>query len=144
MTTDVFHLSWAYPGPFPISWVITGFVTRVTQRVSLLDKELLPSSEHLSSPPVFIGVRVTRSLMLSLVVCMSCRSLCVLLYFLAIVVSILLWFSYSDYPFEIFKVFLFQKRVVRTTFDIYVSITCTQYTINRNLDAHSKYITENK
>jgi len=69
--------------------------------------------------------------------------MCVLLYFLAIVVSVLR-FTYSDYPFEIFKVFLFQKRVVRTTFHIYVSITCTQYTINRNLDTHSKYITENK
>jgi O-antigen/teichoic acid export membrane protein len=75
---------------------------------------------------------------------MSCRSLYVLLYFLAIVVSILLRFTYYNYPFEIFRVFLFHERVVRTTFDIYVSITSTQYTINRNLDTHSKYITENK
>jgi len=49
---------------FPISWLITGFVTRVTQRVSSLDQELLPFSEHLSSLPVFSGVRVTRSLAL--------------------------------------------------------------------------------
>jgi len=58
---------------------------------------------------------------------MLCRSLYVLLYCLAIVVSILLRFTYYNYPFEIFKVFLFQKRVVRTTFHIYVYITCTQY-----------------
>jgi hypothetical protein len=50
----------------------------------------------------------------------------VLLYCLAIVVYVLR-FTYSDYPFEIFRVFLFQKRVVRTTFDIYVSIICTQH-----------------
>ena len=46
----VVNTSWS----FPHSWLITatGFVTRFTRRV------------HLSSPPVFSGVRVTRSLVL--------------------------------------------------------------------------------
>jgi hypothetical protein len=44
--------------------VITGFVTRLTRRVPLVKQELLNLPEHLSSPPVLIGVRVTRSLVL--------------------------------------------------------------------------------
>jgi hypothetical protein len=41
---------------------ITGFVTRLTQRVPVVEQEMLTLLEHMSSPPVFIGVRVTRSL----------------------------------------------------------------------------------
>ena len=47
---------------FPRSWLITGFVTRLTRRVSLVEQELATLSEHTSSPPVCSGVRVTRSL----------------------------------------------------------------------------------
>ena len=43
-------------------WLITGFVTRLTRRVSLVEQELLTFPEHLSSPPGFSEVRVTRSL----------------------------------------------------------------------------------
>ena len=49
---------------FPHSRFITGFVTRLTRRVPLVEQELLILPEHLSSPPVFSGVRVTRSLVL--------------------------------------------------------------------------------
>ena len=49
---------------FPHSWLITGFVTRWTRRVPLVGQELLAYPEHLSSSPVFSGVRVTRSLVL--------------------------------------------------------------------------------
>jgi hypothetical protein len=49
---------------FPHLWLITGFVTRFTRRMSLLEQELLTLPEHPSSPPVFSGVRVTRSLVL--------------------------------------------------------------------------------
>jgi hypothetical protein len=49
---------------FPHSWVFTGFVTRLTQRMSLVEQELLTFSNHLSSPPVLSRVRVTRSLVL--------------------------------------------------------------------------------
>jgi hypothetical protein len=40
------------------------FVTRLTQRVSLVEQELLNLSEHQTSPTVHSGVRVTRSLVL--------------------------------------------------------------------------------
>jgi hypothetical protein len=42
------------------SWY--GFVTRLTRRVPLVEQELLTLPKHLSSLPVFSGVRVTRSL----------------------------------------------------------------------------------
>ena len=47
---------------FPHSRLTTGFVTRLTRRVPLVEQELLILPEHLSSPPLFSGVRVTRSL----------------------------------------------------------------------------------
>ena len=62
----------------------------------LVERQLPTLPEHLSSPPVFSGVCVTQSLVL----CMFCRSLFVLL---AIVLSVLLWYTVSDYPVGIFK-----------------------------------------
>ena len=81
-------------------------VARVTRRVSLVDHELLTVPEHLSSPPAFSGVRVTRSLVL----CVFCRSLFFLLsvFFCAIVLSNLLRFTDSDYTIGIFKLFLME------------------------------------
>jgi hypothetical protein len=49
---------------FPHSRLITGFVTRITRRVPLVEQELLTLPGYLSSPPVFSGVHVTRSLVL--------------------------------------------------------------------------------
>jgi hypothetical protein len=49
---------------FPRSWLIIRFVTRLTRRVSLVEQELPTLPEHLSSPPVFSGVCITRSLVL--------------------------------------------------------------------------------
>jgi hypothetical protein len=46
------------------SFMIYHRVTRLTRRVSLMEQELPTLPEHLSSPPVFSGVRVTRSLVL--------------------------------------------------------------------------------
>jgi hypothetical protein len=42
---------------FPHAWLITGFVTRFTRLVSLVEQKLL-------TPPSFSGIRVTRSLVL--------------------------------------------------------------------------------
>jgi hypothetical protein len=46
------------------SRLITGFVTRLIRRVSLVEQELLTLPEHLNSSQVLSGVRVTRSLVL--------------------------------------------------------------------------------
>ena len=69
-----------------------------------VEQELLTHPEHMSSPPVFSGVRVTRSLVLC--VCFVDSSLSFCLFLLAIVLSVLLRFTYSDYSFGIFKLFL--------------------------------------
>jgi hypothetical protein len=63
MTMNMFHL-WYTSQSFLHSWLITGFVTRLTRLVTLVEQELLTFPEHLSSPPVFSEVRVNRSLVL--------------------------------------------------------------------------------
>jgi hypothetical protein len=65
---------------FPHSRPITRFVTRLTRRIPLVEEELLLTlPEHLSSPPDFSGVRVTRSLLLY--VCFVDRYLSFLYFF---------------------------------------------------------------
>ena len=79
--------------------------------VPLVEQELLTIPEHLSSPPVFSGVRVTRSL--ALCECLVDRCLLLCLFFpLAIVFSVLRY-THSDYPFGIFKLF-FHRKDTRT------------------------------
>ena len=68
--------------------------------------------DHLSSPPVFSGVRVSRSL----VVCaMFCISLVVPI-LLGIVLSVFR-FTVSDYPLGIFKLFLKQELCQKLDFE---------------------------
>jgi hypothetical protein len=98
---DMLHLLYALPGPFPHSRLITGFVTRLTRRVPLLEQDLLTLPKHMSLPPVFTGVRVTRSLVLYVCFLDRCLSFCTL--YLAIVLSVLLRYTDSDCPFGIFK-----------------------------------------
>ena len=61
---------------FPHSWIITGFVSRLTRRVSLVEQELLTFPEHLSSPSVLSDVCVTRSLVLCVFFVDRCLSFC--------------------------------------------------------------------
>ena len=73
-----------------------------------MEQELLILPEHLSSTPVFSGVRVTR--FLALCVCFVDRCLTFFLFLLKIVLSVLLRFTDSDYPFGIFKLFLGKRK----------------------------------
>jgi hypothetical protein len=61
---------------FPHSWLITGFITRLARRVPLVEQELFTLLEHLSSPPVISGVRVTRSFVLCVCFVDRCLSFC--------------------------------------------------------------------
>jgi hypothetical protein len=64
---------------FPVLSSFTTYyrcVTRLTRRVPLVEQELLTLPEHLSSPPVFSGVRVTRSLVLYVCFVDRCLSFC--------------------------------------------------------------------
>ena len=85
---------------FPHSWLFTGFVTRLTRLVPLLEQELLTLPEHLNSPPVFSSIRVTQSLVLYVYFVDRCLysffwPLCCLFFcLLAIVLSVLLSFGH--------------------------------------------------
>ena len=59
---------------FPHSWLITGFVTRLTRRVSPLEQELPTLPENPSSTPDFSGVHVTRTLFLCICFVDRCLS----------------------------------------------------------------------
>jgi hypothetical protein len=76
-----------------------GFVTRLTQRVPLVEQELLTIPEYLRLPPILSGVHVTRSL--ALCICFVDR--CLTFFLLVIVLSVFHRFTHSDYPFGIFK-----------------------------------------
>ena len=103
----------------------------------LVEQELLTLPEHLSSPPVFSGVRVTRSLVWCVCFVYRCLSFCPFSfghcvvcfsliyglwlpfwYILAIVLSVLLWYTDSDYPSGIFWplcfLFFFDIRILIT------------------------------
>jgi hypothetical protein len=71
--------------------------------VPLVEQELLTLPERLSLPPVFSGVRVTRSIVLCACVVDRCLSFCVFL--VAIVLSVRIRFMDSDYSVGIFKLF---------------------------------------
>jgi hypothetical protein len=89
---------------FPHSWLITGLVTRLTRRVSLVEQEQLTVPEYLKSSPVFSGFVLLDFqfyvYVLKIVVCPF------VLFLLAVVLSVFLRFTDSDKPFDIFKVFL--------------------------------------
>jgi hypothetical protein len=90
---------------FPHSWLFTEFVTRLTRRVSLVEQELLTLPEHLSSPSVFSGVRVTRSLVLYVCFVDCCLSFCTFFWSLCCLFFFDIWipitplvYSNSSYP----------------------------------------------
>jgi len=85
---------------FPHSWLITGFVTKVTRRVLLVEQELLTLPEHLSITPVLS------------MCCPIFSFLCSVLYnivwglpfcLLTNVLSVRLRSTAFVYPFDIFK-----------------------------------------
>ena len=78
-----------------------------TRRVPLMEQKQPTLPEHTNQLPLFRVVRVVRSLVFWVV---SCRSLFVL-FLLAIVLSLLLRFTDSDYPFGISKLYL--KIIIR-------------------------------
>ena len=72
--------------------VITGFITGVTRQVPLVEQELPTLSEHMSSPPVFSGIHVNRSLVL----CSCFVDRCLSLFDLRILIILLVSSSSSS------------------------------------------------
>ena len=91
---------------FPHSWLITGFVTRLTRPVPLVEQELQTFFRSTWVHPVFLWGSCYSFFSC---MCMFCRSLFVRLsfYLLAVMLSVLLRFTDSDYPFGIFKLSFF-------------------------------------
>ena len=102
---------------------------RLTQRVPLVEQELLTLSEHLSSPPVFsgVGVRVVRSLVLCVCFVDRCLSFCTFSFGHCVVCSSSIYGFWLP-PFGIFKLF-FMLRVHRDRDRIVVGFT-TNYAIS--------------
>ena len=56
---------------FPNSWLITGLVTKVTRRVSLVEHDLLTIPEHPSSPRDFSGIHFAQFFVFCIALCRS-------------------------------------------------------------------------
>jgi len=114
---------------FPHSWLITGFVTRLTWRVPLVEQELLTLSEHLSSPPVFSGVRVTWSLVFCVCFVDRCLSFffwplcCLYIFDLRILITPLVSSnsSYTQMQFSIPFIFIYRQKTTTTTHPYYTA-----------------------
>jgi hypothetical protein len=86
---------------FPHTWVITGFVTRLTRRVPPVKQELHTLPEHLSSPPDFSGVPVIRSLVLWVWFVDRCCFFCLFSISHCVVCSSVFWPLCCLYLFEL-------------------------------------------
>ena len=117
---------------FPHSWLITRFVSRLTRPVSLVEQEMLTFPEHLSSLPVFSGVRVTRSLVLC--VCFVDRPLSFCTFSLGhyIVCSSSIYGLWL--PSDIFKIFLI---LLLSKSNSRISLCQTEHT--DCIDIHANY-----
>ena len=87
------------------SWIITGFVTRLTRSVPLVEQKLLTISEHQRLPSVFMGVLVTPSLVLCVCFVYRCLFFCPFSFGHCTVYSSMIYEFWL--PFGIFKPFLF-------------------------------------
>jgi len=103
-----------------LSSFITRFVTRLTRRVPLVEQELFTLPEHLSSSPMFSGVRVTRSLVLCVCFVDRCLSfflwpLCCLFFFGLRILHLFLriWIAWHDSFF-----FLFIRNICLRNFQV--------------------------
>ena len=97
--------------------------------VPLVGQELPTVPENLSSSPIISGVRVTRSWVLCVCFVYHCLSFCHF-FCCPFVLSVLLRFTDSDYPFSIFKL-LYQMFDARNRSQyIYISLFDTTHKIH--------------
>ena len=99
----------------------------LTRRVSLVDQEQLTLPEHLSSPPGFRGVRVTRSLGLYVCFVDRCLSFCTFSFSHCVVCSSSI---YGFWFFGIFKLFLRTGWLLR---NIYISNGIVSFSFYTNV-----------
>ena len=112
----------------PLSCFITGFVTRLTRQVPLVEQKLPTLPENLRSPPVFLW-RSCYSILSFM--CMFCRSLFVILYFFFCSLRCLFFFDiwilithiFSIYGFWLPVFFRYMDSDYPYFFDIWILIT---------------------
>jgi hypothetical protein len=90
-----------------IWWSHKQIFKRLIRRVSLVKQEMLTPPEHLSSSPAPSGVRVTRSLVL----CVCLVDHCLSFSFWSLYCLFCFDLPISDYPFGIFKLFLYMRNM---------------------------------
>ena len=114
MTTDIFHFCFSFMTYHRVCNYIN--TTGSTSEAGIA----YPSgaSEFTS---ICSGVRVTRSVVLC--VCFVDVVCPLVLFLLAIVLSVLLQFTNSDYPFGIFKLFLSLLALIRYLFSLSYSVS---------------------
>jgi hypothetical protein len=108
-------------------YYVPGFVTRLTRRVSRVEQELRTLPGHLSSPPIFSGVRVTRSLVLYVCFVNRCLffffwPLCCLSFFDIQILITPLVSSNSSCPFVLFLLLIVLSVLLR-----YTDADCVDY-----------------
>jgi hypothetical protein len=116
------------------TWLITGFVTRLIRWVPLVEQELLTLPEHLSSPPVFSGVRVTRSLVLYVCFVDLCLSFCTFSFGHCVVCSssygfwLPLWYLQTLLHVKCLPYILLMKTIVVTFIFLSINFNGLTYT----------------
>jgi hypothetical protein len=109
---------------FPHTRLVTEFVTILTRRVALVEQGLLTLPDHMSSTPVFSGVRVTRFVVLYVCFVDRCSSFCTFIFKPLYCLSFC-HFLASDYLFGIFKLFLLSRSRINIWNDTGIeSIIC--------------------
>ena len=111
----VVNTSWSFP---LYDLIITVFVARLTRRVSLVEQELLTRREHMSSPPVYDGVRVTQSLVLC--VCFVDRYLSIYPFF----ICPLFCLSFIDFRILITSLWYLLQTLLEQAFNLTFSKYC--------------------
>ena len=91
---------------FSHSWLIIGFVTRLTRQLPLVKQELLTLPERPSSTPYFSRIPATRSLVLCVCFVDHCLSFCTFFLYFILVLSVLLQYTDSNYTFDIFQLII--------------------------------------
>ena len=116
-----------YKNKNKITWLITGFITRVRRRVPLGTQEVLTLSEHLSSPTHSFQWGSCCS-----VDCFLCSVMWIIVFifvlFLFAIVLFVLRLTTSDFPFGIFQHFL--RDVCTITKQYWCKkLSCRNYTL---------------
>ena len=96
------------------TYILRHVLTRLTRRVPLVEQKLLTVPEHLSSPPVFSGVRDGRSLILCVCFVDRCFSFCTFSFGHCVVCSSMYRFWLP--PFGIYKLSKDIRAKVLATF----------------------------